>query len=69
MQRYHTEENTDNQNSWSPGRPIKGCLEPNALDALRRAAEVHAGMPVPLPFKPRTAKASQPQRARKAVAA
>ncbi len=55
--------------TWSPGRPIKGCLEPDALDALRRAAEVHAAMPQPLPFKRRVAKPSQPQRAGKAVAA
>jgi hypothetical protein len=55
--------------TYAPGRPIKGCLEPNATDALRRAAEVHAAMPQPLQFKRRTAQPSQPQQAGKAVAA
>jgi len=52
---YHSHHAPHQVKFWSPGRPVKGCLEPNALDALRRAAEVHAAMPAPLPFKRRTA--------------
>jgi hypothetical protein len=36
MPAYHTNQNPNNQNSWSPGRPIKGCLEPNAPDERSR---------------------------------
>jgi hypothetical protein len=69
MTRLQHSPDSHNAKKWSPGRPVKGCLEPNALDALRRAAEVHAGMPAPLPFKRRTAQPGGQQASVRRVAA
>jgi hypothetical protein len=54
--------------TWSPGRPLSQCAAPNAIDALRRAAEVHAAMSQPLPFKRLATQPSEPQRAGRAAA-
>ena len=40
MTRLQHSPDSHNVKHWSPGRPVKGCAEPNALDALRRAADV-----------------------------